>query len=420
VTNGEFQEKLYTGKAAYTERELPDYSENEKVKRARRGKMDLPFLLITLILLTIGVVMVLSASFARAYYAYNDPTKYFVNQIIFAVSGIAIMLAASRFTVNFYKKIAMPLLGFSIIMLIAVLIIGVGEEETGARRWIDLGVTTFQPSEIVKVSVILAFATMICVYRDKMKTFKYGILPFAGILLVIIFLLVKEPHLSASIIILAIGAIMMFAGGTHWGWFAGAAGIGTVGVIAVVRYVKGVMEQGAEAVEKMGYAFSRIVAWIDPFYSADDTGWQTIQSLYAIGSGGVTGLGIGQGRQKYLYLPEEHNDFIFSVVCEELGFIGALLVIILFALLVIRGFWLALHTRDRFGALVITGITSLIAIQVFLNIAVVTNLLPCTGVSLPFFSYGGTALWIQLAEVGIVLSISRDIPLKKSDDGVEK
>ena len=169
------------------------------------------------------------------------------------------------------------------------------------------------------------------------------------------------------------------------------------------------------------YAGERIVAWLDKDYSPLDARWQTNNSLYAIGSGGILGLGLGQGRQKYLYLPEEHNDFIFSVVCEELGFVGAILIIILFAMLIVRGYWLALHARDRYGALVITGLTSLLALQVFLNIAVVTNLVPCTGISLPFFSYGGTALWMQLVEIGIILSISRDIPLKvKKRKGEEK
>ena len=390
----------YDGGSSSTEEirdrdELRRYAQsNESV---RRGPMDLPFFLLTMLILIIGVIMVLSASFARAYYKSDDPTKYFTRQLLFAVSGTALMLAASRFPVKFYKRTAMPLLALSIFMLLLVPIIGV--EDNGATRWISLGFTTFQPSEIAKLAVILSFATMICVYKDKMKTFKYGVLPFGIVLVVIVGLLILEPHLSASVIIIAIGAIMMFAGGTKWTYFAvgGALVIG-LGILLVTQ---------------MGYASSRITTWLDPFSDPQGDGFQIIQSLYSVGSGGLLGLGLGQGRQKYLYLPEEHNDFIFAVVCEELGLIGALLILLLFALLIIRGYWLALHARDRFGALVITGITSLLAIQVFLNVAVVTNLVPCTGISLPFFSYGGTALWIQLVEMGIVLSISRDIPLRR-------
>lgn len=383
-----------TQKTRYEERKLKDY---RKAEAERRGQFDLPFFLLTVSLLVIGVIMVLSASYARAYYSLGDPTKYFVRQSIFAVSGVALMLLTSRIKVSTFRRFSVPLLAASIGLLLLVPLIGV--EDNGAKRWISLGFTTFQPSEITKLAVILAFATLICVYKDKMKTFRYGVLPFAVILAVIVGLLVLEPHLSASIIILAVGAIMMFAGGTKIQWFVGG-GI----VVGVAGYI---------LVSQMGYAANRINSWLDPFSDLQGNGWQIVQSLYAIGSGGFLGLGLGQGRQKYLYLPEEHNDFIFSVVCEELGYVGACLILLLFALLIVRGFWLALHARDRFSALVATGITSLLALQVFLNIAVVTNLVPCTGISLPFFSYGGTALWIQMVEMGIILSISRDIPLKK-------
>jgi cell division protein FtsW len=211
-------------------------------------------------------------------------------------------------------------------------------------------------------------------------------------------LLVLEPHFSASIIIIAIGAVMMFVGGARLYWFVG----GAVVVAAV----------GAVLSAFFPYASTRITTWLNPFENPTGEGWQIIQSLYAVGSGGLMGLGLGQSRQKYLYLPEEHNDFIFSVVCEELGFIGAVLILCLFALLIVRGYWIAMHCRDRYSFLVCTGITTLLAIQVILNVAVCTNLVPCTGISLPFFSYGGTALLIQMAEMGIILSASRDIPGK--------
>lgn len=401
----------YNGGSSYDESSekisrTPYTRTSSKSTQLQRGPMDMPFLLLTLIILTIGVVMVLSASFARAYYASGNPTKYFTRQMAFAITGVGLMYIASRMKVSFYRRWAMPLLFISIVLLALVPIIGVNGG--GAKRWLGIGSYTFQPSEIAKLAVILSFAHMICVFKDKMKTFKYGILVFGGVIAVIVGLLLLEPHLSASVIIIALGAIMMFVGGAKLYWFLGGGA-----VVAAVGFI---------VVTKMSYASSRISSWQDPFSDATGDGWQIIQSLYSIGSGGLLGLGLGQGRQKYLYLPEEHNDFIFAVYCEELGFIGAVLLLLLFALLICRGYWLAMHARDRFGALVITGITSLLAIQVILNVAVVTNLVPCTGISLPFFSYGGTALWIQLVEMGIVLAISRDIPLKssKKKDGSEE
>jgi cell division protein FtsW len=364
----------------------------------KRGAIDLPFLILTLVILTVGVIMVLSASFAREYYTSGDPMNIFFRQLLFAVTGVVLMFLASRMPVDFYRRIAFPLLALSVFMLLLVPIIGV--EDNGARRWIDLGFTTFQPSELAKLAEILMFAMMICKYKDKMQTFKYGVLPFALVVVVIVGLLILEPHLSASVIIIAVAIVMMFAGGTQYKWFV-------AGLIVVVC-------AGLLVVTKFSYASDRITAWLDPESDPLGSGYQILQSLYAIGSGGLLGLGIGQGRQKYLYLPEEHNDYIFAVVCEELGYVGAVLIILLFALLIIRGFWLAMHVKDRYSSLVITGIMSLLSIQVFLNIGVVSNLIPSTGISLPFFSYGGTALWLQLIEMGIVLSLSRNIPIQKA------
>jgi cell division protein FtsW len=233
-----------------------------------------------------------------------------------------------------------------------------------------------------------------------MKKFRYGVAPFLLVVVLLVGLLYLEPHLSASVIVVLIAGIMMFAGGTRMRWFLLA-----LVVVAAVAYV---------TLTKMDYAADRVSAWLHPEDDPVGKGYQTLQSLYAIGSGGLLGLGIGQGRQKFLYLPEEHNDYIFSIVCEELGYIGAILILLLFALLIVRGFWLALHARDRYSSLVVTGLTSLLALQVFLNVAVVTNLLPATGISLPFFSAGGTALWIQLVEMGIILSVSRDIPIVRA------
>ena len=371
----------------------------ETKDKTKRAGMDISFLALVVILLAIGVTMVLSASFARAYFDPGGVTKgkatyYFIRQFIFAALGVAAMITCSRLPVGFYKRFSMPVLIVAVILLMLVPIIGTNAN--GAKRWIGLGAFTIQPSEIAKIGIILAFASMICARRGRMKSFRYGILPFAAILAAIVGLLVLEPHFSASIIIVAIGGVMLFLGGARLVWFIAAA-VAAGGGIAVLLTI-------------FPYASTRITTWRDPFASTSDEGYQIVQSLYSIGSGGLTGLGLGQSRQKYLYLPEEHNDFIFSVVCEELGFIGALLILTLFALLIIRGYWIALHSTDRYSFLVAAGITTLLAIQVILNVAVVTNLVPCTGISLPFFSYGGTALLMQMAEMGIVLSISRDLP----------
>ena len=376
----------------YENTRLRDYTEDDSLDR---GNADLSLIMITLLLLTIGVIMVLSASYASAFYTEGNATYYFVRQAIFALTGVAVMFFASRMPMGLYRRVSGGLLLVSIGFLVLVLVLGT--LTNGARRWINVfGFTTFQPSELTKVGVILYYALLISHYKEKMKTFRYGVLPFAAILGVIIILLALEPHVSGIIIISAIALVMLFVGGVQLRWFAiGGVSMAGLMVIAYAAY---------------GHVRDRISAWLNPFADASDTGYQVVQSLYAIGSGGLLGLGLGNSRQKFLYLPEEHNDYIFSIVCEELGYIGALLIMALFVLLIMRGYWIALHARDRFSTLVGVGITTQLALQVIMNIAVCTNSIPCTGVSLPFFSYGGTALWIQMGEIGILLSISRDIP----------
>ncbi len=355
------------------------------------GLMDVPFLILTLLLVAIGVIMMFSASYARAFYEEGSSTYYFARQGGFALAGIALMWFISRINYQWWRVVAVPVLVGAVVLLMLVLLIG--SKGGGAKRWIVLFGIRFQPSELAKLGVVLCFAAMISFYREKMQTFRYGVLPFAGILAVIAGLLLLEPHLSATLIILATGAAMMFLGGTRLRWF----GLGLLLVAGAVLLYLGVA----------GYASKRIMAWRDPFNDPSDDGYQIVQSLYAIGSGGMMGLGLGRSRQKYLYLPEEHNDYLFPIVCEELGFVGAMLVLLLFALLIFRGYWIAMHARDRFGMLVAAGLTTLLLLQVFLNVGVVTNLLPATGISLPFFSYGGTALLVQLVEMGIILNISR-------------
>ena len=364
-----------------------------------RSSFDGPFFTLSMLLLAAGVIMVLSASYPRAWYDPGHVTGgnaayYFIRQLVFALLGVGAMLLASRLPMGFYRRWAFPFLGLTLLLLLLVPLIGV--KANGSRRWLGVGGLTLQPSELAKLAVILSFAVLICRTRGRMRSFRYGILPFAGILAVLVGLLILEPHFSASIILLAIGAVMLFAGGVRLGWFIGAFGAAGAGIAVLLTFFP--------------YASSRINTWRDPFSDTTDQGYQIVQSLYTIGSGGLSGLGLGGSRQKFLYLPEEHNDFIFSVVCEELGFIGAALILCLFAMLILRGFWIAFHCRERFSFLVVCGISSLLAIQVFLNVAVVSNLVPCTGISLPMFSYGGTALLIQLFELGIVLSASRDFP----------
>lgn len=368
------------------------------VKPRRRG-FDGSFFLLVMILLTMGVLLVLSASFPRAYYDPGHVTGgnavyYFVRQLLYAVLGVGVLLLASRLPMDFYRRWAFPFLGLTILLLALVPLVGV--KANGSRRWLGLGGLTLQPSELAKLAVILSFSVLICRFGERMRSFRWGVLPFLGILGVLVGLLILEPHFSASVILLALGGAMMFLGGVRIGWFGAALGGLGAGLAVLLTFFP--------------YASSRISTWRDPFSSSTDEGYQIVQSLYSIGSGGLSGLGLGGSRQKYLYLPEEHNDFIFSVLCEELGFIGAALVLTLFALLILRGYWIALRCRRRFDCLVCAGVTTLLALQVFLNVAVVTNLVPCTGISLPFFSYGGTALLIQLGEMGIVLSASREIP----------
>lgn len=357
-----------------------------------RGLLDMPFLVLTVLLVMIGVVMVFSASYARSYYENKgNSTYYFARQALFALAGIGIMLFVSRLNYQMWRGLSFGILAVAIFFLILVPLIG--SEEGGAKRWISLGAFSFQPSEIAKVAVIMTFASLMSIYREKMQTFRYGVLPFAAILVVVCGLIALERHFSGVLIILALGAAMMFLGGTQLRWF----GIGAAVVAAFA----------AIYLTTMGYASARITAWLDPMSDPADSGYQILQSLYAIGSGGLMGLGFGRSRQKYLYLPEEHNDYVFPIVCEELGFVGAVAVILLFMLLIVRGYWIAMHARDRFGALLAAGLSTHLALQTFLNIGVVTNFLPATGISLPFFSYGGTALLIQLFEMGLILAVSR-------------
>lgn len=363
-----------------------------RLSDVKQEMLDTPMLLLTLLLTAIGLVMIYSSSYARALYETGDSAYFFKRQLVFALLGSGAMLLISRVRPELLRKMAFPVLGVSILFLVLVFVPGIGQSENGATRWIRLGIS-FQPSEIAKLGIILSFAAMISAFGEKMETFRWGIAPFAAILVVIVVLLRLEPHNSAIVIIVCTGGAMLFLGGVKYRWFVLGGSVMLLGLVLIL---------GAG-----GYEVSRITAWQDPFSDPTDDGYQIIQSLYAIGSGGLLGLGLGNGRQKYLYLPEEHNDYIFSITCEELGLVGAVAILVLYSLLILRGYWISMHLRDRFLSLMVAGITTLTALQVFFNIGVVTNLLPSTGISLPFFSYGGTALLIQLGEMGLILGASR-------------
>lgn len=356
------------------------------------GPIDSVFLLLVLILVAFGLVMVFSASYASANYRYGDSLHYIKRQAVFAVIGVVAMLIISRVPYYIYHRLAKPIYWICLGLITIVWPLN----GFGAGRFISIGGQQFQPSELMKVAIIILFSALIVQNFRKMDTLKFGIMPFMLALLpVIIVLVALQHHLSATIIICTIGVAMMFVGGSRMRYFLPVAGAGVLGIIGMIM-VKGV-----------DYMGDRVYNWMHPMEDVLGDSWQTVQSLIAIGSGGFMGLGLGNSRQKYLYLPEPQNDFIFAIVCEELGFIGALLVILLFVFLVYRGFVIANKAPNKFASMVVIGITFQIALQALLNIAVVSNAMPNTGISLPFFSYGGTALMIQLAEMGIILNISR-------------
>ena len=357
--------------------------------------LDLPFLCILLLLLSLGLLMLFSAGYAVALYRRGDAYTYIRPQLLFAALGLVAMYAASLVDYHIWHKLAWPLMGLSLLLLVIVLFM---PEYNGCKRWIVLpGLGTLQPSEIAKFAVVLVFSHIISLNHDRMQGFVAGVLPFGILLGLVAVLMLLEPHLSGTLLILSIGAVLMFVGGTGLRWFALAGGLGMGAVFAAVLALP----------QLVPYAADRLSSWRDPFADPLGEGHQTIQSLYAIASGGIAGLGLGNSRQKYLYVPEPQNDFIFSILCEELGFVGAALVIFLFLLLLLRGITLAVRARDKFGALLVVGFVVQVVLQAILNIAVVTNTIPNTGISLPFFSSGGTSLLMLLGEMGIVLSVSR-------------
>ena len=335
--------------------------------------IDFMLLITILLLLSIGLIMVLSASSPSALAKSGDSYSYFSKQLLFAILGIMAMLFISKIDYRFYKKFYKHAWWIALILLALVLI--AGRTVNGAKRWIYITETlSFQPSEIVKLLMIIFYAGVLMKNRDNLKLYGKGFIKHLCFLAPIIGMLLLEPHFSASIVIIGIcSSMMIMAGCKFWHFLA----TGAVGGIPAMIFL----------IIKEPYRLKRVITFLDPWQDATGDGWQVIQSLYAIGSGGLFGAGLGESKQKFLYIPEPHNDFIFSILGEELGFIGCTVVLILFAIFIWRGILIAMRAPDMFGSLLAIGITALVAIQVIINVAVVTSSMPATGMPLPFFSY---------------------------------
>lgn len=355
--------------------------------------IDFTLLITICLLLSIGLVMVLSASSPSALAQSGNSYAFFSKQLLFALLGIGAMLFISKIDYRFYQKFYKHAWWVALLLLVLVLV--AGKSVNGAKRWIYVTDTlSFQPSEVVKMLMIIFYAGILTKNRDQLGRYGQGFIKHMCMLAPIIGLLLLEPHFSSSIVIVGICSVMMIMAGCKF-WHFLVTG-GTVGVPGIVFLII-----------KEPYRLQRVVTFLDPWKDATGDGWQVIQSLYAIGSGGLFGAGLGESKQKFLYIPEPHNDFIFSILGEELGFIGCAIVLILFAIFIWRGILIAMKAPDMFGSLIAIGITALVAIQVIINVAVVTSSMPATGMPLPFFSYGGTALFILLCEMGVLLNISR-------------
>ena len=364
----------------------------------QRGGVDAPFLVLVIVLLCLGTIMIFSASYAYAQKNLNDTYYYLKNQLMFVAFGLFIMFFVSKIDYLTIKRFGYIIFAVVMVMMVLTAIPKIGTVHNGARRGLEIGPISFQPSELCKLALVIAFSKYFVENESKVGKFKYGIL-FPGIVIVVIAVIMyMQSHMSGLIILALICVCMMFIGGSSVKWLLGVGLTGAVGMAAIFL---------------TGYRSDRISAWFDPWAYAKDEGWQTIQSLYAISQGGLFGSGIGESMQKNLYLPEPQNDFIFSIWCEELGFIGAMIVILLFALFAWRGIVIALRSSNKFASYLVLGIVIKVILQAILNIAVTTNTIPNTGISLPFFSYGGTSLIFLMVEMGIILSVSRYSYLEK-------
>lgn len=381
-------------------------NKTKSVNKEKKRQVDFYLIIIILILLAFGIVMVLSASAPSALAETGNSYTYFISQLQYAALGLVIMWFVSRIDYHLYIKFYKLIYVVSVLILFLVLIPGIGSSGGGATRWVDLKIVSFQPSELTKVGLIVFFAGYLTEHKDELRTFRKGfVIPVVLLAIPVLIALFIQNHLSVGIVMSAITFVMMIVAGCRLLYFIAAGAIvGGLGGTALAVYLA---TAGEQAAEELGFRFGRILNFMDPWQDATGLGWQTIQGLYAIGSGGVFGVGLGESKQKYLYVSEPQNDFIFAILAEELGFIGCVVAILLFALFIWRGILIAMKAKDMPGSLLATGITTLVMIQVALNIAVVTNSMPNTGISLPFFSAGGTALIILLAMCGILLNISK-------------
>ncbi|MBQ7098009.1 MAG: putative lipid II flippase FtsW [Clostridia bacterium] len=357
--------------------------------------VDIQFLVAVYILLAFGLLMVLSASSPIAYASKatnHDSFFYFKKQFLWAILGSVGMLFTANFDYHKFKRLAFPILVVSVLLLLLVLIPGIGRKINDARRWIYIGPMNFQPSEVAKIAVIVFMAYSLSKNYKELNSFSVFLM-YIAIIGIIAGIIMMEPHFSCTMLIVSTAVIMLFVAGAKIRHFM-ILGLAAVPVIVF-------------AIVQAPYRLARVTTFLDPFADIQGEGWQIVQSLYAIGSGGIFGAGIGQSRQKFMSIPEPQNDFIFAILAEEFGLLGAILVSLMFIFLIARGVKIALKAPDLFGALLTTGIITMIAIQALVNIAVVTSSIPVTGMPLPFFSYGGTALAITMAEMGIVLNVSR-------------
>lgn len=373
----------------------------KKVLNTSQKPFDFTLCIVIFLLLALGIVMVLSASAPSSLSTTGNSYTYVIKQAGFATLGIVLMLIISKIDYRIYKKFYKLAYVASIIALVSVVIPGIGVNVKGATRWIDLGFGSFQPSELAKIGLIVFYAGYLTEHKNELGFFWKGcIKSFCFLVPPIAILFFLQDHLSASVVIISIVSIMMIMAGTRLKHFL------TLGITGGSVAIAGMLIL-ATATDKGSFRLARLTTFLDPFADITGDGWQVVQSLYAIGSGGLFGVGLGQSKQKYLYIPEPHNDFIFAIIAEELGFIGCLVVISLFAVFIWRGILTAMKAPDSFGSLLAVGFTSLVGIQAIINIAVVTSSMPATGMTLPFFSYGGTALVILLCSMGVLLNISR-------------
>ena len=372
---------------------------DNKLKGKKRTKLKLKsgdfwLMLFTLMLVLFGLIMVFSASYYSSISQDGKPYSYLVRHGAWVVFGLVAMAFGALFDYRKYKKCALPILIVSVILLVLVLT-PLGQTTNGATRWIKVGPVTLMPGEIAKIAAIIFVAWFLSEDASRIKSLKRGILPLLGIIAVYGALIVKQPNLSTAITVCGIIIAMMLVAGLKWRYVATAGGIGVVGILSIVIFMKDT------------YWYNRLTSFTDPFQDALGDGYQAVQSLLALGSGGLFGVGLGKSVQKNLYLPEPQNDFILAIIGEELGYIGVLLLIALYCLFIWRGIHIALNAPDQFGLLLASGIVLMVAIQVILNIAVVTSSMPPTGINLPFISYGGNALLIFMFSAGVLLNISR-------------